>query len=323
MSFLKHNWFLKLLALGIAVMLAAYVRTQRGPDDAERSTLLLPLNLAAPAGQKVAEPIAGLPIRVELEGPPAQVGAVTNEDVKLNVDITRVKPGKRTPVAVGVELPEKYHQVMLNWRPRSVQVLLVSDATRQFSVSLKPLSQPEGWEWKDYPRTNPATVSVSGTAAAVERVASVAAPFTLERSERINTLATLQALDANGNNITRDVTIEPALVQVTALQEPVVREKRVPVQPLFELPPGARVTVQGVVPSRVRLMGPDRAVSQIYVVETDRIEIPVGGTAVDREVTLVSPDDRVKMIPARVRVTLKVEPQAAKPGAGGETEPSR
>jgi YbbR domain-containing protein len=322
MQFLKHNWPWKLLSLGLATVIAIYVQKQ---EDIIRRTLLMPVTIPTPAGQREVEHPRGVQVRVDLEGPAELVSAIDTDDVKIpDLDIANVRPGVRTRVPIAVELAPKYgDRVLLDWRPRAVMVKLVSDMTAPFPVTVKMLNRPEGWKLKEVPRASPPRVNVSGPEAVVKRVVSVVAPFVAEETQSISVPATLQALDAGGAALNdQSLRFEPTQVLVTALLERVALQKRVPVQPVFHAPPGMHVSVE-VVPAQVRVIGPERAVSDIYVVETDLLEIPPGQTQISRQVSLSTPREGVEVTPSRVRVTLKLLPISPSPPPGDGNRPGQ
>lgn len=305
MEWLKHNWVLRFISLALAVVLWYYVRKQ---EDILRRTILLPISIAAPAGERVVEPPAGSQVRVDLEGPAEQVRAVENAELKLNLDIGNVQPGKAVQVPVSVEIPPKYRdRVQVSWRPLAVSVRLVSDAVREFPVLVQPLNHLDGWQMREVPRPVPDRVTVSGPLAAVDSVKSVVAPFRLEQSPRVSATVNLQALSEDGADLADKVRIEPPQVQVTAIQEHVVMQKRVPVQPRFHLSPGTRVTVD-VLPPRVRLVGSEQTLARVYLVETDPVDLAPGQREITREVSVIPPGAGVDVDPPRVRVTLRLIP---------------
>src|SRR5207237_6391377 len=123
-------------------------------------------------------------------------------------------------------------RISVDWRPKSIPVLIDSDATKDFKVLVKPLNRPEGWRMKEEPRPKPTMVTVSGTQQTVSRVDAVVAEFPVEPTEQINTLVTLQAVDSQGNPVKGRILLAPPQVLVTVLQQRVVLQKRVPVQPV-------------------------------------------------------------------------------------------
>lgn len=311
MTFLKENWVLKLLALGAAILLAVFVYRD---EDRSRATFNVSPSIQAPPGQRVKEPLPGFIVRVELEGRAPVIRQITNADLRVTIDTTGLRPGRRTSVPINVSLPEKFQdQVLIDWRPRSVQVRFESDAQKELPVLVKPLNPPEGWEMRETPTSNPGRVTVSGPQELVNRVASIVAPFVVGGDERISTQATLQALAADGSLIPDDqVRIEPPQVTISGLQERVVLQKRVPVQPNFRIPGALRVTVLSITPPQAQIVGSKRLVSDIYVVETAPIQLPNAAGEVTREVALVQPGDGVELTPSQVRVRLRLQTQGGR-----------
>ena len=306
MRVVKHNWPVKLLALGIAVVLSVYVR---GQQDRVRTTLVLPVVIPAPEGQRVVEPSAGAKIQVDLEGPAELIRTADPGDIKLIIDTTGVKPGKAVRVPVTLELPERLRNqsVEATWRPQSIPVKLISDATKLFTVEVNPLDKPEGWELTSPPQPAPTQVTISGSQEEVSRVARVIASLPLEPTERAKPLISIQALDAGGLDVTDTVKIVPAQVLIPVTQERVVLQKDVSVQPVFHVPPGGRVTVE-VVPPQVRLIGPERRLSRILVVETEPFNVPAGRAPFSKEITLVPLGEDITMRPSRVKVIIRTLP---------------
>jgi YbbR domain-containing protein len=305
MQFLKHNWFLKVAALAAAIVLATYVHRE---SDLVRTTYPLPLTLDAPPGLRVVEPLPGAPVTVSLEGPADLMRTITMQDLKVTVDISNVPPERRRSVPIDITLPEKYEErVLVDWRPRSVQVRLESDARKELSITVKPLNPPDGWELPEVPRADPPRVTINGTRDAVNRVATVEAPFSLEASEHISTIARLQALDRDGNPIPEElVRLEPAQVSVEGIQERVVLQKRVPVQPMLRIRDGSRVKVESITPSEVQVQGPKRLVGELYVLETESIVLAGGGAGGTKELMLLVPQG-VEVTPRTVTVKFKTE----------------
>jgi len=309
MRVVKHNWPVKLLALSIAVMLSVYVR---GQQDRVRTTMVLPVIIPAPEGQRVVEPSAGATVQVDLEGPAELINTAAASEIKLIIDPAGVKPGKTARVPVTIELPERLRtqSVEATWRPQSIPVKLISDATKQFTVEVNPLDKPEGWELKAPPQPMPAQVTVSGPQEDVSRVARIVASLPLEPVERKQPLIKVQALDAGGLDMTDQIKIIPAHVLIPYNQERVVLQKDVSVQPVFRVPAGGRVTVE-VIPPQVRLIGPERRLSRIFIVETEPFNVPPGRAPFTKETALAPLGGDVTVRPSRVKVIIRTQPLGA------------
>jgi diadenylate cyclase len=317
MQVLKHNWSIKLFCLLGAFTLSLFVQRQ---EDLVKTTVFLPLTVPVAFGQRVEEPAPNFRVRVELQGPGSLVRAITeNDEIGLRLNTVGVKPGMRTAVPLLVSIPERYHdRVTVEWQPRVVTVRLVAEVTRVFPVLPQPQGRSEEWDFTEPPRASPTQATISGALSVVNRVASVFAPFSPGATESINETVRLQAVDASGSDITDQVRLVPAQVLVTGSQQRVVLRKWVPVQPVFQVPPGSRVNVT-VEPARVRLTGPKGAAGEVYVVETEPVKLPQGQAQVSQDVALAPPRPDVQLTPNRVRLTLKLQSGAGAraPGAAG------
>lgn len=313
MNFLKQNWQLKLVSLAGAITMSIFVNRQVGTG---RRTFVLPVSVPARLGQRVVEPSPGFQVYVDVSGPAEYVRTIDAKDLQLNFDPSNVPPGKRMQVPVSVDVAEKWEGrgLEIDWMPRTIPVKFTSDTVETFDVVPRPRNHLEGWRIKQI-SSEPPRVSVSGSQAAVGRVERVIAPFTVEASEMINVLGVgVRALDKDDNDITDQVVLEPAQVLVTGLQERVVLQKRVPVQPVFTVPSGRRVAVY-VNPPVVTLVGPDRAAGAVYVIETEPVTLPPGQAQLNRVVRLVPPRDNLQINPSSVRLGLKLLPPGQAPGS--------
>jgi hypothetical protein len=84
----------------------------------------------------------------------------------------------------------------------------------------------------------------------------------------------------------------------------------VPIQPVFRAPPGVRVAAE-VVPPQIRLIGPERRLSTVYVVETAPFEVPAGRAQFTKTVMLLAPAAGITMRPDQVKVSIRTTPLAA------------
>ena len=115
----------------------------------------------------------------------------------------------------------------------------------------------------------------------------------------------LQAIDRNGRDVTREVTLDPATVRVTGRLVQVATSKRVFVHVEFAgVPPEYRpqVTVE---PSSVVVYGTPSALRDLQFLATPVIELPPGQLRVQEEVTLTPPPGITRVQPRTVRVTLQ------------------
>ena len=309
MGVVKHNWPVKLLALAVAIVLSFYVRRQQ---DRATKRMFLPVIIPAPAGQRVVEPSAGTTVRVDLEGPAELISSVNQEEISLTIDPSGVKPGRAVKVPVSIEIPERLRTrgVEAAWQPQTIPIKLISDARRQLGVEVEPTEMPEGWGLKGPPETIPAQVAISGAQQDVDSVHRLTVALPLEPKEWVRELASVRAEDAAGTDITDLVKPIPAQVQISASLERVVLQKDVPVQPVFRAPAGMRVTAE-VVPPTVRVIGPERRLTTVYVVETAPFEVPAGKSPFTKSIALITPGTGITMRPDQVKVIITAQPLTA------------
>ncbi len=301
MTLLRQNWHIKAGSLVSAVLLALFVRKQ---EDLVTRELNVPVKIEPRYGQRVADPAAGTSVRVRLEGPGNLVDDVQVDDLKIILNTTDTPPNRSTRVPVAVDLVEKYrNRVAVDWSPRAVLVKYVSDAAQEFSVEMRELSPARGWEYIENPVPSPARATVLGPRASVAQVRRIVAPFTRETEPRVEQMVTLHALDDRAQDISDQVQIEPAQVRITAIQQPVLGRKRVPVQPVFEVRAGSAPQIT-VTPRQVLATGAESTLERLYVVETVPFPVPPGESRVVRDVDLKSIAPDVRFEPTRVRVQL-------------------
>jgi YbbR domain-containing protein len=307
MRFLRHNWPTKLASLVIAVLLADYVHRQQ---DNTSATVVQPLNIVPATGTRVAEPPEGTMVRITLTGPAELVQIAQTEPIKVAVETSGVRPERRVTVPVAVELSARYRdRVNVTWAPRSVSVRIVKEIVKRLPVIGQPTTEPSGWKLAEVPKVSPETVQVRGTEEAMSQVYEVRAPFPRPEGDRIDTVSTVHAYDREGRDITDRVQTEPYQVTVSAVQQPVVLQKPVGIQPLYKIPDGFRISQMAVRPQTVRLTGPVEAVRRSYYVETSQVVIVPGSPGYSGNVTVRRPGPGIEVDPPQVHLSLRVQRQ--------------
>lgn len=303
---LRHNWELKLLALVLALVVNFYVRREQNLTTV---TLSAPVRVQAAPGQRLVEPPSNFRIVVHMQGPAELLREITPDVLIWEFDQSEAKPGERVNIPFSLSLPDPYRrEVQLQWTPRTFPLRIVSDASKETEVIIRPINSPTRWQIEGQLQSVPPTVVVNGPARDVEQVAKVVAFVALPDSPQVNELVTLQARDAEGNALTGQVRLNPAQVTVVGEQTSALLEKRVPVQPEYRLPAGMRVRKVTLTPDRVRLRGDAASVRNVYYVPTEVFTIPRGQSVFNGQIEVPSPGEGIEVFPRNITVSVELEP---------------
>jgi len=304
---LRHNWFLKVVSLGFALLVFLHVRGQEFVSPRE---YVVWATIPVPANHELITPNDPRPaVTVRVRGPTWLLDGVRDDDWRAEVDLSRYEIGMTARVPVRVRGPSHLRppEVSVEWEPQTIEVRIEAYVSRALPVRLENLpGLPAEWAWRQGPTTHPPEVTVSGLRSNVERVARVVAPLTLiAPADPLAIVVPLQAIDRNGRDVTREVTLDPATVRVTGRLVQVATSKRVFVHVEFAgVPPEYRpqVTVE---PSSVVVYGTPSALRDLKFLATPVIELPPGQLRVQEEVTLTPPPGITRVQPRTVRVTLQ------------------
>ncbi len=297
----KRDWPLKLLSLVGAVILAVVVSRQQ---DRTRTRILRSLQVTPPAGLQVVQPRGEVEIRVDVDGPGDLIRDLDASEVQVSFDLSGAAPGSQLQAPVRVSLPAAIAgRVSWEWLPRTIPVRLVAEQRRELPVYVQVSRQVPGWAWKERPTTSPSRALVYGTQASLEQVDRIGAMLVTPDREVVSVPVALLPLDRRGA-VLADVRVEPQEALVSGMQQRVVIQKRVPVQPSFVAPPGVRVSVE-VQPAFVLLTGPEQLLSRVYTVDTELITLDRKATQVSRDVGILPPDPALRISPEKVHVTLR------------------
>jgi YbbR domain-containing protein len=221
---------------------------------------------------------------VKIEGPESELNTVNRTDLQVVLDTTGVNgPGEyRLPLLVNapntsaeisvepdqvlVQIDELVAQVM----PIDVQNTVADDDPRTVSDIVPEVSQ----------------VTVSGPSSAVNRVAKVALPVSLDnRNETFTDVFTPYAIDNNGQRVS-EVTVLPS--QISTVVEMESRGKVVSVIPVVTGVPAEGVSVQqrAVFPDTIVVDGPAEALDSLLFVNTEPVDITGATSSVSEMVGL-------------------------------------
>ncbi|EIT87362.1 hypothetical protein A374_00270 [Fictibacillus macauensis ZFHKF-1] len=295
---LKSNWFVKIIAFLLALMLYTVV-SMENQQQADRNSFLTSFSknsetvkgvLLTPFYDESKYVLSDLPktVDVKLSGPSDLITKALKVDrrIQVYVDLNRLGPGTaKVPVKVR-NLPDG---VDAEVEPKEVKVTLHRKLTKQFSVQFNTKESknlPSGISEKNV-TFSPKNVYVTGAEESVENIESVRA--TVDGSQLSGEMATnlsLKAYDKEGHE--ENVMIDPKTVNATI---PLKKQKKslpITINQKGSLPKGLTISELSVSPKEVTISGSpeqlkkitklksiDVDVSSITKNQTIKVDVPV------------------------------------------------
>ncbi|MCJ7711844.1 MAG: CdaR family protein, partial [Chloroflexi bacterium] len=172
-----HNWPLKLGAVVLATILYAGLVASQDSDTYVGPITVTPVN--QPAGTVITNQLRDVgEVRYIA---PADLGRLQAEDFRAIVDLANISPDVK-PVAVPVQLTAIDPRVtILDVQPKSINVVLDELVSKAVDVTVVQAATPAGVEVGKVTVT-PATVQVSGSSAAVNRVVAARVSASIDAS---------------------------------------------------------------------------------------------------------------------------------------------
>jgi YbbR domain-containing protein len=299
-----HNWPLKLAAIALATLLYAGLVASQDSSTYPGPVTVLPVN--QPSGAVITNQLKDIEQIRYLA--PADVGRLQADDFRATVDLTNAKADGQAASYRVTLTPVDPRVTIIDFRPRSIQVVLDVVASKQLEVSVETGTPPAGLEVGEV-TVEPAEVTVSGPSGSVNRVAEVSVVVPIDASGvDIDRDFQPRAVDANGE-VVSGVELDPPTVHVTI---PVYTDKEtrtVPVNPLISGSPAAgfRVTAVTVDPLVVQVEGDGEQLADLAVADTMPVPIAGATRTVTTEVALALPAG-VTSSASTVQVVVTIEP---------------
>ncbi len=211
------NTNLRLFLLAFALALAVWVSavTSADPDETRAYPGTIPIEYIGQDPGLVIIGQAPQSVQLTLRAPRSVWNQLlaNNGAIRVIADLSGLEAGQH---AVTLQVQVRPQPVrVLTVTPATIYLTLEPLATRSLPIEVELIGEPAiGYQIGEL-ALNPSQAAVSGPQSSVERIARLQASLELNSArEPIETTATLQALDRNGNPVP-DVAIQPASVQLS------------------------------------------------------------------------------------------------------------
>ncbi len=302
--FVVHNWPLKLAAIALATLLyAGLVASQ------DSSVFPGPVPVTAinkPPGTVVTNPLRDLDqIRYIA---PLEVGRLLADSFEATVDVSNVNPDGQ-PVSVRVAVTAVDPRVtVLDFQPRSIQVVLDELTTKQVPVNVQREAAPDGVDVGEV-TFEPTEVTVTGPGAAVTRVVEARVVATLD-PDGIDFDREVEArpVDENGEVVV-GVELDPRTVHVSIPLFTNRESRTLPVNPVVTGTPaqGFRIASVAADPLVVSVEGDADQLAALLSADTAPVSVSGATRDVSVQVPLALPAGVVAVDADTVRVSVRIE----------------
>lgn len=301
---LRHNFGYKLIAVCFAVVLHFYAA---GLINARPSHLLsLPLTVHNLPPTLLVDENTIPPVTLTLDGPPEEIGRLTDTNVIAWVDLSHARAGQTPPLTVHLSgLP---NDVTTENDPAPVRLMLQTRQSRQFPISADDIGLAPATETLTTPVVAPRRAEITGTRQAVDSVTRLVAQADPDQKPgRVDDDYTIVALDAGGSPV-GDVTVKPPMTHVHRdLARAKVRKTLiVSANVVGTLPAPFRFGNIEASPAQVTAVGPPSLLATIGTLTTVPIDVSGATSDIVRRVSPIIPSGLTLTPRGPITVTVHV-----------------
>ena len=246
-------------------------------------------------------------VQVRVQGSSADLGKLNSSSISAYVDLSGVTAG-RTSAEVKVSLPRGVQLVSVS--PRTVEVTLEAVTSATFTLEAEVIGLPaEGFALLDAV-TTPGEITVSGAREYLDRVAKVSVRTDVTGIDaNFDKKLQVQVFDERGVNITDHLTVEPSFAEVMIPVVSDLPEKTVAVEASIVGEPAEGYEVKRIIvePSTVRAFGELSAISSLYYLETEPVNISDMRAPYSTKVKVIH-SDNVTVSQETVTVVVQIDP---------------
>jgi YbbR domain-containing protein len=305
LSFLLHNWPLKLAAIVLAALLyGVLVFTQ----DTRQISVNIPIVPRAQPETVALLSNLGEVSRVRFFAPDDVDVDSSSFNAWVDFGTATVRPGTTTATVRVEPIDERVD--ILEWEPRRISVTLDEIVTRLVPIRVALDTPPEGFELRE-PQIEPPEATVRGAASAVRRVDRVETSMAqIDPSGlNFNRDVELMAVDAQGEEIP-EVDVEPSVAHV---EIPVIERgetRTLPVTPVISGQPAPGFVLGPVTadPLVVTIDGDADEIAELETVPTVPLSVDGASRPFQRRVDLDLPPGIVAVDRSDVRLSVEIEP---------------
>jgi YbbR domain-containing protein len=302
------------LSFALAVLLWGWV-TQLQDPFTEEQFLEIPIEM--PELPDNLQIVTTLPtVTVKIQGAESRVSPVNRSDITAFIDSSEIREPGTYQVEIVAEAPGISS---ISVEPEELTIQVDQRISQVFPLTPTE-AEPEGDSRSTIQGTEPSVtqVTVTGPQSALERVATVILPITIDQqTQDFDAAFEPQALDANGQRIA-EVEILPNLILTHVTVE--TRGKQVAVIPAVTGVPAEGFTIQQrrAIPDTIIVDGPPEVLDDLLFINTDPVDVSDATESISTRVGLADLPDGVTVVEppdgtVEVRVAIEDTTSSSQP----------
>ncbi|MBS4174785.1 CdaR family protein [Bacillus sp. FJAT-49736] len=308
-KFMESKWFMRILALLLALLLFTSVHDNKSlfkdiKSNKSHTSLQMPVVLYYDEENMV---VTGIPksVEVTLSGPSSLVEYTkSTKNFSVYVDLSNAKIGRQR---VKIKVKDLTDKLKAKISPAEIEVSVQEKVTVEKPVAAEFSSDllAEGFEAGE-PSVNPKTVKITGARDVIDQISYVRAVMNLNKKVDTDLTrdASVQVLDRNLNKL--NVTVEPYTVEVTVPVKNPSKTVPITINPTGKEKNGVVIDSISTEPKNVTIYGRSDVLKSI-----DELTLDVDISKIDKDtdltIPLKSPKGVNKLDPATVTVKVKVQ----------------
>ncbi|MBE4909690.1 YbbR-like domain-containing protein [Bacillus luteolus] len=319
-KFMNNRWFMKIVALLLALMLFMSVSFETQPS---------PPGPSFPTASRDVETLTDVPIttyydsenlvisgmpqyaKVTLEGPTGVTKTASlQRDIEVFADLRDLGIGTHNVNLKYRNVSEKIEVII---DPATVRVTIQERVSENYPVEVDFINKDkikEGYIAEE-PIVKPNSVKIIGAKEEVEKIALVKAIVDLTGvNETVETEARVAVYDKNGNVLS--VEVEPSVVDITVpISSP---SKKVPfkINRKGTLQQGLSIVNIEAIPSEITVYGPKEIIDKIEFIDGVTVDISELTNDTTLDIPIPVPEGVKKISPEVIKVTIEIEKEESR-----------
>lgn len=319
---LTHNFGLKLLSLGIAIVFWIVIVNSQDPIES-RTFKDIPVTVLneekVTEREKILEVIEGDTVDVEVEGRRSELERLTEKDFEATADLLEVS--FMDTVLIRVDIPAYPNVKVLNNSENIMKLIFDDYVTKKFSFTVNTVGEPMTGYYVGDALASPNIIQISGAKTVLDKVKEISLEVDVSgRSFDFTTTAVPIVYDMNGDEISSAKLQMQTENAEVAVNVPILASKMVDVRvkTVGEPPEGYEIQSENIAyqPEAIRIAGTKEDLEKLSSYITLEVDISEQTGTIEKNISILSQlDDSLsslrvidtQMIAVTVTVTPFVE----------------